>query len=248
MTSGSDTAAAMIAALAGLEAGLSLDDAAARRLAEMTAEEAAQALAALIARSGDEPAERQVVDACCRALVFGTPALSEERRGAIRAAAHGLGLGAVSALLTAASPALAPEPEFRPIDPALASLTLGHRKQFARTERNPERLARFAADGDASVIRNLLVNPRITEALVVRIAARRPIAAVVLEEIARSPRWSSRREVRRALALNPYAPPTLVNPLLPRLGATDLEEVAASDVLHPAVRAAARSLLDARRA
>ena len=242
-----ESALDLIDAMAGIEPGPALDGLAARRLADLPAEMAARVLSELVGQAGDELHARKVVNACCRALLWGTPALSDERRIAIRAAAHALGLGTVVALFTGASAALSADPDARRIDPALAVLTLGHRKQFARTETDPDRIARFAGDGDASVIRNLLINPRITEALVVRIAARRPASAVVLEEIARSQRWSSRRSVRRALALNPYSPPALVNPLLPQLTSVDLEEVATMLVLHPAVRSAAQAILVARR-
>lgn len=243
-----DAALTSIDAMAGIEPGAALDGLAARRLAELTPEVAARVLSILVGRSGEAMHARKIVNACCRALLWGQPALSDERRVEIRAAAHSLGLGAVVALFTGASAALAADPDARRIDPELGALTLGHRKQFARTETDPDRIARFAADGDAAVMRNLLVNPRVTEALVVSIAARRPTTAAVLEEIARSQRWSSRRSVRRALALNPYSPPTLVNPLLPQLTAVDLHEVATSMVLHPAVRSAAKALLGARRA
>jgi hypothetical protein len=88
----------------------------------------------------------------------------------------------------------------------------------------------------------------VPEQLVVRIAARRPSPGEVLAEVARSRRWNARRTVRRALALNPCTPPTVVSPMLPLLVDGDLREVAQSEILHVAVRRAARAILDARSA
>jgi hypothetical protein len=77
-------------------------------------------------------------------------------------------------------------------------------------------------------------------------AARRPVPAAVLEEVARSSRFGRLHPVRRALALNPYAPPALVCSILPALDGNDLREVLGTESLHDGVRAAARALLAAR--
>ncbi|MSP61211.1 MAG: hypothetical protein EXR72_12870 [Myxococcales bacterium] len=242
-----DAAQRLVDAMAGIEPGPALDTLAARQLARLSPEIAARALAVLVGGASCGPHQRKAANALCRALLWGGADLDDLHRGAIRAAAHSLGLGWVVALFTEGSAALAFDPDARRVDPEIGSLTLGHRKQMARTESDRDRITRLTVDDDRSVIQNLLQNPRMTEDLVVRIAARRPAPEEVLEEVARSQRWSLRRGVRRALALNPYAPPTLVNPLLPHLIAGDLAEVAASMALHPAVRSAARALLGARR-
>lgn len=84
-------------------------------------------------------------------------------------------------------------------------LTLGERKSLAR---RPDRdtVERLLLDPHPDVIRRVLVNPRLTEDLVVRLATRRPCPKGVLAEIARSPRWSTRARVRLALVLNPSLP------------------------------------------
>lgn len=84
-------------------------------------------------------------------------------------------------------------------------LTLGERKSLAR---RPDRdtIERIILDPHPDVIRRVLVNPRLTEELVVRLATRRPCPRGVLAEIARSPRWSNRARVRLALVLNPGLP------------------------------------------
>jgi hypothetical protein len=236
----------LVDGMAGIEAGPALDGLAARRLAALCPEEAAEALADLLGRASLDPLERKALQACTRALVWGEPELPEERRRAIRVAAASLGFGSVAALFSGAEAARPHEPEPPYIDPGLASLTLGHRKQFARTETDPDRIARFSRDDDPTVIQNLLLNPRMTEALVVRIAARRPATAEVLSEVARSAKWGVRYSVKKALALNPHAPPALVNPILPHLTSADLKELSVNSVLHPAVRTASRALLAAR--
>jgi hypothetical protein len=120
--------------------------------------------------------------------------------------------------------------------------TLGLLKTRARTARDPDTLARLALASDASVVRNLLVNPRLTEPDVVRLAARRPARGEPLVEVWRS-RWGARHTVRRALVFNPYLPPEVGVKLVPLLLRTDWQEVAKDGSLHPAVRAQALALL-----
>ena len=124
--------------------------------------------------------------------------------------------------------------------------TLGMLKTKARTVRDPDALARIALASNPAVVRNLLANPRLTEASVVRLAARRPARGEPLVEVWRS-KWSARRPVRRALVFNPYLPPEVGVKLVPLLLRTDWEEVAADYGLHPSVRAEARTLLAASR-
>src|SRR5262245_34094510 len=128
--------------MAGIERGPALDGVAARRLAALTPEEAARAIAELVSRPVRGDVGRKALGAVARALLWGRPELSEERRHAIRAAALGLGVGEVVALLTEASAGLTMERDARRPDAELASLTLGHRTQGARTEHNRDRLAR----------------------------------------------------------------------------------------------------------
>ncbi len=209
-----DEARALVDALAGLPAGPPLDGEAARRLAAMDPAEAVRALGALVAAPWGER-ERKALLALARALAVGE--LPEERREALRASALAEGVGAVAALLTRATAERLLDDEQRRADAGLGGLTLGHRKQLAR-RCDPGRMERLALDAEPSVIRNLLLNPRATEALAVRVAARRPAPAAVLEEVARSARFGVRPSVRRALALNPWSPPAVVNPLLATLG------------------------------
>lgn len=96
------------------------------------------------------------------------------------------------------------------------------------------------------VIRELLLNPRLTEALVVRVAARRPVRPEVLVEIFASPRWGVRMAVRRAIALNPCAPAELAARLLPHLATEDLRAIAGDGQLKASLCATARHIIRQR--
>jgi hypothetical protein len=124
--------------------------------------------------------------------------------------------------------------------------SLGHLKQKARSTRDPDQLSRLAMATNPSVVRNALLNPRLTEDLVVRIAARQPARPEPLLEIWRSPRWSARPGVRRALVFNPYLPPEIGAKIVPLLAAPELQELARTESLHPALREQARLLLKER--
>lgn len=130
-------------------------------------------------------------------------------------------------------------------DASAFSQSLGHMKQAARLTRDPDVLARMATVSNPAVVRNALTNPRLTEPLVVRMAARRPARPEPLIEIWKSPRWSSRHAVRRALVFNPYLPPEVGAKIVPLLNATDLEELSLASALHPSLREQARRLLEA---
>src|SRR5262249_29528943 len=82
-------------------------------------------------------------------------------------------------------------------DAQLFTQSLGQMKTQARLTKNPDQLARLAVASNAEVVRNVLINPRLTEDIVVRIAARRPARPEPLLEIWRSSKWSSRPAVRR---------------------------------------------------
>jgi hypothetical protein len=124
------------------------------------------------------------------------------------------------------------------------SQTLGHLKQQARLTRDPDLLARLVTVSNPSVVRNALINPRLTEALVVRMAARRPARPEPLVEIWKSTRWSARHAVRRALVFNPYLPPEVGAKIVPLLNSTDLAELAGDSSVHPSLREQAARLLE----
>ncbi len=132
-----------------------------------------------------------------------------------------------------------------PLEPGGRPLSLGERRALAR---KPSRatLDKLLADPHPLVIQNLLVNPRLTEDDVVRMAARRPAHREVIAEIARSPKWMVRPRVRLAIVLNPGTPPDIAVPALPQLSRVELMDVLTLTLLPIVVRHAARELLERR--
>ena len=128
------------------------------------------------------------------------------------------------------------EPEQR-VPGVPRKLTLGERKALAR--RGRAELVALLGDPDASVVKNLLENPRATEKDVVAIAARRPARPEVQRVIFAS-RWRGRYHVRRALVMNPGTPGELALRLVATLVEPDLRAVADDSHLAEAVRAQAR--------
>jgi hypothetical protein len=124
-------------------------------------------------------------------------------------------------------------------------LTLGERKSLAR---RPDRgmLERLLRDPHPDVIRQLLVNPKLTEDDVLSLAARRPCRPDVLVEIARTPRWTHRPRIRMALVFNPDTPLEVSAPLLGLLVRQELQLVATSPTVAPAVRALCLEHLERR--
>ncbi|HEX9050218.1 MAG TPA: hypothetical protein VF841_06750, partial [Anaeromyxobacter sp.] len=158
------------------------------------------------------------------------------------AAAAEEGLEEVTALLVSPPPRKTWTAPRDKADPRLAHLTLGHKKALARANRDPDLLARLAAEGEPPVVRELLANPQLTEEFVVRIAARRPCRPSTLRCIRDARRWRSRTAVALAVARNPYAETGLALGILPVLGAAELREIAEDGALHPLVRALAKRL------
>jgi DNA-directed RNA polymerase subunit F len=220
--------------------------AAARELSALEPERAAFILEALVslARQGTGPA-RIVVDAVARAVLDAPPEqLSHLHRDRIQEAAQESELPTVAALFAAPNARLTVAKFVRPReDPAIAHLTLGHKKMLARTA-NPDLLARLAAEAEPTVVRNILVNPRLTESMVVRICARKPIKADVLRLVYASRTWSVREKVREAIVHNPYCEPELALKILPTLPRQTLQLIAKNLALHQSLREAAARLLE----
>jgi hypothetical protein len=237
-------ARALARRLVALENGPMRIRAAARALAAETASSAAQLLADAVALAGE--GESALAAALGDALLTPGPELVYDQVAALYAAAVAAGHDDVRRLVLAAPPRRPyHEPRDR-ADPGLGHLTLGHKKARARGDRDPDLLARLAAEGEPVVVRELLRNPRLTEELVVRIAARRPCRPETLRCLHDDRRWSARPAVARAIALNPFAEPELVAKLLPRLGTRELAAISADGSLHALVRGLASRLVSGR--
>ncbi|MBI5548065.1 MAG: hypothetical protein HY901_29650 [Deltaproteobacteria bacterium] len=229
--------------LASLEVGPAADSAAARALARLEPAEAVYVLKVLVERAKGSHRVGHALVIASRALCFGPDAdLSPEQRSRIYQAATDFTVPEVAALFIRDAPALQIDPGLvdQP-DPVIGHLTLGHKKMLARKV-DADRIGRFALEPDSRVIRELLLNPRLTEDMVLRIVSRRPARVPVLMEIWRSTRWSVRRRVRQALAMNPYTPPEVALKVLPQLTREDLSAIASDGALHPSVRALAARL------
>jgi hypothetical protein len=128
----------------------------------------------------------------------------------------------------------------------LVNLTIGERTSAARST-DPDLLNRVGYDVDPRVIRQLLQNPRLTEAMVVTITARRPNRPNILTEVYHAMKWRARPEVRLALVRNPYTPPQIAMALLPTLKRQELAAVLGDGKVHREVRAAAAAALQAKK-
>ncbi len=124
---------------------------------------------------------------------------------------------------------------------AHAGETLGRRKSLARTAMG-DLLLKILDDPHPDVIKNVLMNPNLTEPLAVRVAARRPVPPAVLSVVAQS-KFGNRAHVRRALVLNPDCPPKLACRLVATMTAADLEDVVNASGLGTEVKNAAALLL-----
>jgi hypothetical protein len=150
-----------------------------------------------------------------------------------------------------------PDDDDRPADddhsapPLLASprdgrpLSLGERKSLARQRIPRERLDRLLLDSDPMVVEALLLNPHLTEADALRVAARRPTTAAALRPLLGCERFLTRPAIQRALALNPATPPEAAARLLLLVSRNDRREAALHRRLHPWVRHAATLQLGA---
>jgi hypothetical protein len=215
--------------------------AAARQLAQLDPTDANELLQELIslARDGHEPT-RCVLYAVVAALdqeQESIPYASELKR-----LAHLQELRQVAALFASGAQQEMDARAAAKADSLVLTNSLGFMKSRARMTRNPDELARLSTVANPQVMRNVLLNPRLTEELVVRIAARRPARPEPLMEVWRS-KWSTRGAVRRALAFNPYLPLEIGSKLLPLLNDRDLEELSRVAELHPALRDQAQVLL-----
>lgn len=230
--------------LAALEEGPMRARAAGRALAAFDPETAARIMAALVARSG---AESAAVAAVGQALLDPLAGLSYDWLAGVYASAIEGGLEQVRGMLLAPAPQRVFAEPLDKADPRLAHLTLGHKKSMARAHRDPDLLARLAAEGDPAVVRELLRNPQLTEPFALRIASRRPCRPETLRCLWQERRWRTRPAVLGALARNPYLEPEVALKIVPSLPSGDLDEIAADGALHPLVRAMARAISQERR-
>jgi hypothetical protein len=124
-------------------------------------------------------------------------------------------------------------------------LTLGEKRSLARTH-TKEKLDRLLYDTSPLVVRNILENPSLTEADVLRMASRRPNHEKVITTIYKNDRWVSSYDVKTAIVRNPYTPVPIALGLVLFLKKQDLAEIAADSTLHEVIATTARMLLSRR--
>ena len=117
----------------------------------------------------------------------------------------------------------------------LEDIPLGRRRSLAKGS-DTDLLDHLARDPDPTVMANLLRNAMLTQEDVVRIAARRPIAASSLLAIQQCPRWSRDTRVCVALARNPYTPVEVAIRALGTIPLVALREMRGDPDLHPDTR------------
>jgi len=230
-------------ALAALPSGELRQRAAVRALGALAAEDGARLIDLALRRLRRGKASEIGAASAVVQAILPEWGMTYEQRSELYATAASLGLLAATLFLSPPAHREAPPPR----SGIEATLSLGHRKALARTAA-AEAFAKLGAEKDATVARELLRNPRLTEREVLRLASLRPAQPAVLLAIAHSARFSTRPAVRTALARNPYSPTALAFQLLPHLHDTLLEEIGTDATLHPAVRQFASALVAAGRA
>lgn len=132
------------------------------------------------------------------------------------------------------------------VDHRLKEVSLGMKRSLAR-KLDLDLLNRLLHEQHPMVIENILNNPHMTEAHVVRIASKRPTSGNVLKIVARHPKWISRYRVKKALVFNPFTPTAVSVRLVGFLLDQDLKEVITMFTLHPEIRQSAKSHYDKKR-
>lgn len=163
--------------------------------------------------------------------------LSHEETTAICDAAVALELASVAEWL---APRSSPEAEAEAeLHRDLADVPLGYRKTMARSG-SRQWVERLLRETSPDVVGEWLRNPRLREADVVALCARRPQSARILTVVHASP-WGSRQAIKRALAFNPSAPAALVLKIVPLLLRQECVRLAAEPGIDARVSAAARA-------
>ncbi len=172
--------------------------------------------------------------------------LPYERVSDIYALAKERGLEAVTKLLLNPQNSSKEAKERGMLDLTLQDEPLGMRKYMAR-HADAALIDRLLNDPDPAVIYNLLRNPRLTEAAVLRIATRRYSSPEVFKEILACYRWQKNYRVRLAIIYNPTVPVKLACQLLPTVLDQDLRDLSKEGTLSMEIRELAETMLGERR-
>ncbi len=124
----------------------------------------------------------------------------------------------------------------------LPRLTAGEKIMLARRA-SANVLVRLRDDPNPKVIRALLHNSRLTEKIVLPLAASEAALPRVLDLVAADSKWGSRYDIRVALSRNTRSPFKAILAILPTLRRRDLIAVAKHDPHSSVIKHHARELL-----
>jgi hypothetical protein len=124
----------------------------------------------------------------------------------------------------------------------LEGLTLGEKIALARAAGRGVLLF-LRKENQPRVVEALLINSRLTEEDIVYMASRTGVSRQTLQQIGRSPRWSTRTPIRLALARNPKTPPAVTLSFLSSLPVADLRQLVTLKTVPLIVRQGAENLL-----
>lgn len=107
----------------------------------------------------------------------------------------------------------------------IQKLTLGEKITVARLC-SRELIPDMLPDADIKVFEALLVNPRMTEEILVGLVSRDEATLDQLSMLSDHSKWATRYPIRRALVLNPRTPPAIAASILRHLRRDDLQFLA----------------------
>lgn len=128
----------------------------------------------------------------------------------------------------------------------LPALATGEKVTLARMAAG-QVLKMLRLEKDPRVVQGLLENPRITEDDVLFLINQPRTPAPVLEQVARDPKWSSRREIRIALLRNGSTPTSLAITFISSLNLTELRTLLSDPKVPLSVRRMIETKIGVRR-
>lgn len=120
-------------------------------------------------------------------------------------------------------------------------LPLGTKRSLAKKMDN-NLIRRMLLEKDPIVIKNLLLNPLITEKEVLKIVSNRPNTEKIIKVIYASDKWIKNYSVKEAIIKNPYSPFRIALLLLFSMNIKELQQIKNDGTLHPEIRMEAKRL------
>jgi hypothetical protein len=127
----------------------------------------------------------------------------------------------------------------------IEEMAVGEKIALARIA-GPGVVPALCVDLHPDVVAAILINPRLTEDVVLAICSEERASAATLSAVGSNSRWSGRHAVRMALLRNAATPAKVSLEFLDHLMAMDLREIIALPATPRLVRATARQLLKSK--